>query len=159
MIERIDLHEYGFEIRIDGAGLASELELEAMSPDAELLQITFPAVRVRRGHQLRLVIPGKDTAQASSPRRDDKLIALVAEAHEARRLVMENPSKSIAASASEQGKCRTRLGKLVRLSCLAPDVVTAIVEGKQPETLTARSLANIELPLSWKKQRTALGLV
>ena len=157
MIERIDLHEDRVEIRIDAAGLASELELEAVSANAELRRVIVPAVRVRRGHQLRLVIPGKESAQAAPPRRDDKLVALVAEAHQARQLVMQRPGKSIAALATEQGKCRTRLGKLVRLSCLAPDIVTAIVEGRQPEALTANRLSRIELPLAWPEQREALG--
>ncbi len=159
MIERIDLHEDRVEIRIDGAGLASELELEAVSPNAELLRITIPAVRVRRGHQLRLIIPGKESARASPPCRDDKLVALVAEAHQARQLVVEHPGKSIAAIAKEQGKCRTRLGKLVRLSCLAPDIVTAIFEGRQPGALTANRLARIELPLAWSEQHEALGFI
>jgi hypothetical protein len=46
---------------------------------------------------------------------------------------------------------------LVALSCLAPDIVTAIVEGKQPEHLTANRLMGIPLPLSWAEQRAALG--
>ena len=159
MIERIDLHEDRVEIRIDGAGLASELELEAMSPDAELLHITVPAVRVQRGHQLRLVIPSKESAHSTTPRRDEKLVALIAEAHQAQQLALDYPGKSIAAIASEHGKCRTRLGKLVRLSCLAPDIVTAIVEGRQPEAFTANRLSMLELPLAWSEQRKAIGFI
>lgn len=40
----------------------------------------------------------------------------------------------------------SRLGKLVARSCLAPDIITAIVEGKQPATLTTKSLSAIALP-------------
>ncbi|MDQ3471432.1 MAG: hypothetical protein M3428_03495, partial [Pseudomonadota bacterium] len=60
-------------------------------------------------------------------------IALIAGAQEARQLVLSNPERSLARIAREYARCRTRLGKLVALSCLAPDIVTAIVEGKQPE--------------------------
>jgi len=70
---------------------------------------------------------------------------------------LDHRGKSITAIASEHGKCRTRLGRLVRLSCLAPDIVTAIVEGRQPEALTASHLSKIELPLAWPEQRKALG--
>jgi len=157
VIERIDLHEDRVEIRIDNAGLASELGLKSMPENGELRRIIIPAVRVRRGHQLRLVIPSKESAQASPPRRDDKLVALIAEAHKTRKMVLEQPDKSIAALASENGKCRTRFGKLVRLSCLAPDIVTAIVEGRQPEALTANRLSKTELPLAWPEQRKELG--
>jgi site-specific DNA recombinase len=43
------------------------------------------------------------------------------------------------------------------LSCLAPHIVTAIVEGRQPATLTARTLQKIDLPLAWSGQRALLG--
>jgi hypothetical protein len=46
----------------------------------------------------------------------------------------------------------------VGLSCLAPDIIEAIVEGKQPETLTARRLDDPALPLEWVQQRKVLGL-
>lgn len=54
-------------------------------------------------------------------------------------------------------RCRTRLGKLAALGCLASDIVTAIVEGRQPASLTARALQDIELPLAWADQRELLG--
>jgi hypothetical protein len=49
------------------------------------------------------------------------------------------------------------LAKLVGLSCLAPDIVTAIVEGRQPAKLTATILTGTDLPLCWREQRVALG--
>jgi hypothetical protein len=52
---------------------------------------------------------------------------------------------------------RTRLAKLIGLSCLTPDIVTAIVGGRQPAKLTAKMLASIDLPLCWREQRAALG--
>jgi len=48
--------------------------------------------------------------------------------------------------------------RLIRLAFLAPEIVEAIVEGRQPTTLTAEALARrIELPFSWCSQRTALN--
>lgn len=52
---------------------------------------------------------------------------------------------------------RTRFAKLVGLSCLAPDIVTAIIEGRQPAELTAKMLTSIGLPICWREQRAALG--
>ena len=89
--------------------------------------------------------------------RIDKLVALLAEARRARELVLAKPEQSIASIAKEQGRCRARLTRLVTLSCLAPDIVTAIVEGKQPQHLSPNRLTSIELPLSWTEQRIALG--
>ena len=50
--------------------------------------------------------------------------------------------------------------RLVRLSYLAPDIIQAILDGRQPRDLTAdKLLAHSRLPLGWHEQRTVLGIV
>lgn len=47
---------------------------------------------------------------------------------------------------------------LVRISFLAPDIVAAILEGRQPVTLSRQKLARMtDLPLEWQAQRRMLG--
>ena len=70
---------------------------------------------------------------------------------------MASPDQSIATIAANHNRCRTRLGKLAAFACLAPDIVTAIVEGRQPASLTARNMQDIELPFAWADQRALLG--
>ena len=112
ILARVDVHDGHVTVHLDHAGLASELDLMPKQLNEEALTITVPAVRVRRGRQLRLVIPGGgESGQTRSARRDSKLIALVAEAMAARKLIDDNPDRSIASIAEEQGRCRTRLGK------------------------------------------------
>ena len=107
---------------------------------------------------MRLVVPGPEPDNAPPPaRRDDRLITLMAEALQARELVLVHADRSLNSIAKEHGRCRTRLGKLVALSCLAPEIVTAIVEGRQPPSLTARRLGSIALPSEWAQQRRVLG--
>ena len=159
LVERIDLAEDSILITLCPRGVAALLG-EASVPNADLSPpvISIPAVRVRRGQQMRLVVPGPAaTNELPPPRRDDQLIALVAEALQARELVLGHPSRSTSAIAAEHGRCRTRLAKLVGLSCLAPDIVTAIVEGRQPNALTARRLGSALLPPDWTGQRQMLG--
>ncbi len=132
-VARVDLEDHQVAVMTDRFSIASELGLAPDQIQTASLSIVVPAMKVRRGHQLRLVIPGKEDAQTKQVRSDEKLIALVAEAQAARKLIEENPDRSIASIAEEYNRCRTRLGYLVRLACLAPDIVTAIVEGRQPE--------------------------
>jgi hypothetical protein len=48
--------------------------------------------------------------------------------------------------------------RLMRLNYLAPDIVVAILNGRQPVGLTANKLmADTRLPLEWPEQRKALG--
>jgi hypothetical protein len=51
-----------------------------------------------------------------------------------------------------------RAGGLGGLSYLAPDIIEAILDGRQPRDLTAdKLLAHSRLPLAWHEQRTVLG--
>ena len=158
LVREVRLHEDSVELAIGVEGARERLGLgHDASLNSEPEIITIDAVRVRRGHQLRLIVPGAQAPHKRPAHRDEKLIALMAEAHQARQLVLSNPQHSLARIASDHSRCRTRLGRLAALSCLAPDIVTAIVEGRQPEHLTASRLATIPLPLSWPAQRRALG--
>jgi hypothetical protein len=71
--------------------------------------------------------------------------------------VLAYPDTSLADLAKQQGKCRKHLAKLIELSCLAPDIVTAILAGKQPLSLTASKLRSVELPMAWDQQRALLS--
>lgn len=157
IVAGITLHEDRIALILNQQGLTALLALELQDIHASH-EILLPVIKVRRGHQLRLVIPGPDVARPVPVQRDEKLVALLAEAHAARQLVLGQPERSIAAIATTHGRCRTRLGKMVALSCLAPDIVTAIIEGRQPTTLTARALASMDLPLAWSEQRQLLRI-
>jgi hypothetical protein len=47
------------------------------------------------------------------------------------------------------------LSRILRLTLLAPDVVEAILDGRQPKTLELKSLLE-PLPLVWDEQRDTL---
>jgi hypothetical protein len=152
---RIQLRKDRVNIELSRAGLMERLGLPT-GDDNETICISGDAVRVRKGHELRLIIPGANT-DAVEPQRDEKLIALLAEARAAHALVTSKPEHSLNRIASDAGRCRTRLTKLFNLSLLAPDIVVAIIEGRQPASLSARFLMQVDLPLAWQDQRTALG--
>jgi len=156
IVRRIDLQEECIELTVNLSGLAEALGLE-VPEHSDPMVLLVAATKVRHGHQLRLVIPGPQALDIVPANRDEKLVALLAEAHVARQLILAQPDQSIASIAADNGRCRTRLGKLAALACLAPDIVTAIVEGRQPPTLTARALQGIDLPLAWPDQRALLG--
>ena len=47
------------------------------------------------------------------------------------------------------------VGRIVRLTLLAPDIVEAILEGKQPASLTLKGLME-PFPVEWERQRECL---
>lgn len=159
IVRSIDLAQDNIAIAVNNVGLRVQLGLPEVPSEegaAEQIVLHCPVVKVRARTCAAADLP--PSTPAVPPRQcDEKLVQLVAEAHAARKLVLENPGRAVASIAADQGRCRTRLAKLVGLSCLAPDIVTAIVEGRQPAKLTPNVLTNIDLPLSWREQRVALG--
>ena len=157
VLDRIDLHDDRVFIRIDNRGLLNIIRADSSVQPAHLnLTIERQAIRLRRGKALRLVIPAP-TSESDIQRRDEKLIALIAESRTIMAQINDNPDKSLPAIAAEQGRCRVRMMKVAKLSCLDPDIVTAIFEGRQPLKLTPGKLLAAELPLAWTEQRRALG--
>jgi site-specific DNA recombinase len=60
--------------------------------------------------------------------------------------------------AQEEKMTASYATRLVRLNFLAPDIVAAILAGKQPAGLNANKLmADTRLPLDWRDQRASLG--
>ena len=57
------------------------------------------------------------------------------------------------------GSIEKYVSRLLRLSSLAPDIITAIVNGKNPPQLTAKKLMRLalEIPVDWTAQRKLLG--
>ena len=74
------------------------------------------------------------------------------------RRLPENPGSTLEDIASRETMGGPYAGRLIRLNHLAPDIVAAIPDGKQPADLTANKLmADPRLPLDWRAQRAVLG--
>jgi hypothetical protein len=125
LTERITLYADHIDVRLRPGRLASLLGLPASDEQAPVT-LTVPAKRARKGHQIRLVIQGEEAELPKSPQRDEKAIFKLAEAFEARKLVTENPTLSLAAIAKAHGRCHKHLAKLIERSFVAPEDLVAI---------------------------------
>jgi hypothetical protein len=153
-IERADIIQAQVE-RIDVRRDCVELTLRPTG-DGRKEVLTASAALIRSGRQTRLVPPGIQTSRVQAP--DERLIRLIANAHAARLAVAEADNRSIDAIAKEHGFTPHYFAQMARLGGLAPDIVTAILEGRQPANLTRTRLARTKaLPLDWNEQRHMFG--
>ena len=150
IVRQVRLCEDEIVITLDNATLANMFG--APIDDARPLVFTAPIVRVRRGREVKLVL-----TDGIATDRDEQLIALLAEARVARERVLAAPELTIKDIASASGQCRKRLGRLFGIAYLAPDIVAAILQGRQPPALSTRTLLTAKLPLAWDRQKTMLG--
>jgi site-specific DNA recombinase len=114
-------------------------------------QVSIAARLARRGNEIKLVL--SSDGPPSQP--DPVLIKLLAHASAAREAITTGTPDPMVSNYSKR-----HLWQLLRLNWLAPDIVTLIVEGRQPPSLTGRRLLRAaDVPLSWEDQRRYFKLV
>ncbi len=131
-----------------------ELTLNQGSQSAPLM---IHVSLIRRGKETRLVEPVGDLV---APRRDPSLIKLIVNALRVRAETFSGRYSSIREAAQSLGYRQDYCAVLLRLGFLAPEITTAILDGRQPPQLNRQCLARItNLPIDWQAQRELLGFV
>jgi len=132
----------------------SEGDPEAGDGGARLIRITISAQLKRAGKEMKFVIDG---AEEGAP-PDAPLVRLLTRAHSLARRLAASTASNVEEVGAQDGMGAPYAARLIRLNFLAPDIVIAILDGRQPIGLTARKLmADTRLPLEWSEQRKALG--
>ena len=96
--------------------------------------------------------PGDNGAGFVPVHGDPALIKALARGFRWRRMLEEGRYASISEMAKAEGIERGYLGNLLRLTLLAPDMVEAILEGRQPEGVTLLGLME-PFPVDWEQRR------
>jgi hypothetical protein len=120
--------------------------------EIETLTIRIPMRLQRRGGRKLIMTPEGVAASARKPSRDDRLIKALVRAHRWRRRIESGQAKSITDLAEQEGVTDAYVCRLLPLTCLAPDIVEAILEGRQPNELRLAELLG-NGPLAWEEQR------
>ena len=141
--QRKVLIELGIQVLLREEELCLRIGDEAQ-PD-----VSLPMRMAHRGTELKLVLESGDPQRTPDP----VLLKLLALAMSARKSLFSGKADQLTSHYSKR-----HLWQLLRISFLAPDIVTAIVEGRQPPSLTGRRLLRVtDLPLDWVGQRRVLG--
>jgi len=150
LVDRVELTRSGFKL-----ALLLPISLEDPS-DALILKQFVPLMMKRRGVELRLVIQNE---QPSKSKVDIVLLKYIARAHQWFDELVSGEVKSLTAIATRGGLNYRFVGKIVRLAFLAPEIVEAIAEGRQPPELSTELLTKrVGLPLDWRDQKRLLDI-
>ena len=127
---------------------------ERPSAAERLIVLEVPAVLKRAGLGMTLIVPG--ARQDATP--DPSLIRLLPRAFAIQDRLERKPDLTLKRIAEAEGVSPSYATRALRLAYLAPDIVTAIIDGRQPPGLTANTLMNnTRLPFRWEAQRKRLG--
>jgi len=121
-------------------------------PDTVSLRVPFRVIK--RGGRKEMQLP----EGASQPRRtDNTLVKALARAFRWKRMLETGEFATIAELAEREGIAPSYMTRVLRLTLLAPDIIAAILDGKQePEVTLAQVLE--PFPLTWQHQEQHFSL-
>jgi hypothetical protein len=125
-------------------------------PSNGAIELTTAVAFKRRGVETKLMLPGLDQ-QNHSARRDPALIKAIARGRAWFDELVTGRALSLQALAKRDGITRRYIRRLVDLAFLSPELVEAILQGRQPLALTATRLTELNLPLDWTEQHKLLA--
>ena len=164
LVARIDLNRDTIDIHIMPSRLPTILRkedllygsdpLDEADPQTHLLSI--PARLKRVGRETRYLIEG--ASPCTQRNTDHSLHRLLGQAYRFQTMVLQNPGRKTSEMAAEAGVGSSYFTRILRLSFLAPGVVTTILHDDHPLEVSAESLSrDTRLPLAWQDQRAGLG--
>ena len=165
LVRRIDIRAEHVEIRVYRHRLHDLIQARSLEPfladpaptshPGDILKLKVKAQLQRVGREMKLVVHNAEDRAAADP----GLLRIVARAHDFQERLIQDPDLTVPAIASQERLTIGYLSRLLRLPSLAPDIVTAIINGKHPPELSAKRLMRLALkiPTDWAEQRKLLG--
>jgi len=110
----------------------------------------------KRGGRKEVILPaGVGPAEPPMPAPRRPLVVALAKAFKWQQMMETRQVGSIKELAAMNSVDASYIGRILRLATLAPDIIEAILAGREPEGLALRNLSNPPMP--WPEQRKRLG--
>jgi hypothetical protein len=125
-----------------------------VSGDSCTVTVRVPiSIRKRGGRRLVLAPDGSDISAAPVTRHvDSAMVKTIARAFRWRGMLENGNYATIAEIAAAEKINESYVGRVLRLTLLAPDIVEAILGGRQPADMTLAMLMQ-PFPVGWTEQR------
>lgn len=125
------------------------------SPNSRSLSVRVPMVFIKRGGRKLVISPdGASTVPSSPPRIDNTMTKALARAFRWRKLLETGDYATIEEIAAIEKINASYVSRVLRLTLLAPDIVEAILDGRQPPELALAALMR-PFPVGWREQAEA----
>jgi hypothetical protein len=121
------------------------------------LRIRVPMTLKHRGGRKEIVVSeGLPRQRRSAPQAHSALMLAIIRGHRWKELLESGRYVSIDALAARMGVNSSYVGRHLNLALLAPDIVEAILMGREPDGLSLEKLQR--LPMQWEGQRRAVDM-
>ena len=164
LVEGVVVEAEGITLKLRQNGLHSLVmesrgEEQAGQPRArgEIASISIPMRFKRRGGRKEIIVPadGATIVEPIAPPQEPLVLAL-AQAHRWQEMLDSGKYETAGDLAKHLRVSREYVTRNLRLNYLAPDIVQAILDGREPSGLSLTQLTQ-PLPAVWEEQRARLG--
>jgi hypothetical protein len=126
-----------------------------ISRTGDTVTVHIPVIFRQRAGRKQIIGPSGSAAWSPAPRVDTALLKAIVRAYRWREM-LESGEYACAADLAKSEKVNdSYLSRILRLTLLSPDIVEAIVTGRQPSTLQVDDLSG-PLPSLWQEQKSNL---
>ena len=130
-----------------------------MMDKAHTITIRVPLTLKKRGGRKLIITPGgieaKGMAETSG---DPSLVKAVARAFRWRRMLESGDFGTMNELAAAEKINPSYVSRMLRLTLLPPEMVEAILDGRQPDGVTLPGLLE-GVPVGWREQRSQCGAI
>ncbi len=160
MIKRVVVHQEKVELYVSRSELRDALVNDRPTCSSQLRGDDLSALETeaklkRCGGEVRLVLPPNSNGEIPG-RSSTSLLKAIARAYDWRERVMNGSAQDLRSVAQQTGFNQRYVSRILECAFLAPDIVEAILDGRQPHDLTVQKLWT-NLPTNWSEQRKRLG--
>jgi hypothetical protein len=126
----------------------------SVSTDGETITIHIPTTFRKRGGRKMVVTPD-GAAWAPRPRVDNAMVKALARAFRWRKMLDTGVHATLEDLARAKSVNGTYVSRILRLTLLAPEIVEAILDGRQRAALQLDHMLE-GFPFDWKEQKDSL---
>jgi len=166
LIHKVTVFPGKLVITFHPPGLASVLQdllpeltfKDDKEPDMHKPMVLEIPVNFKKRHRRKMITApdGSDLISNKNTNFDEILIKAITRAHKWQTMIDNGKARSIRDVAEREGIPSGYACKIIRLTELAPDITTAIINGRQPQSLQLACMMN-DFPILWAEQRQHFG--
>jgi site-specific DNA recombinase len=156
----IDVSKRELRAILTGNHAASSLRLaldQQMQGFDDVIRLEVDAQVKRCGIEVRLVIPPRSAGKVPAL-KVPSLLKAVARGHDWYMRIVEGTASGRSSLARQTGMDDRYISRILKCAFLAPDIVEAILDGRQPADFSLEWLRK-GLPLDWAEQRKQFGFL
>lgn len=124
-------------------------------PDKGLMVVHVSMKFHRHGGRKAIIAPTENCEAPLEPQ--EELVMALARAHRWQSKLDSGEFKSLRELAAAVNRDTSYVGRILGLTLLAPDIIEAILDGREPDGLSLKKLTCQSLPLLWEEQRKKFG--